>query len=239
LEIIVSDTGKGIGAEFLPHVFERFRQADSSISRAQGGLGLGLAITRNLVEMQGGSVHVDSPGEGEGATFTVKLPIVALRSADISQAGQEERVHPAAGRNVTFDNLPELTGLRVLAVDDQPDTLDMITSVLSQCGAEVETSTSAAAAFAKLGLWRPDVIIADIGMPDEDGYSLVKRIRALAPEQGGTIPAVALTAYARVEDRVRSLSSGYQMHVPKPVEPVELMTIVASLASNRGKAAGL
>jgi len=233
VEIIVSDSGQGISPEFLPFVFDRFRQANSSTSRSIGGLGLGLAIARHLVEMHGGSIHVDSPGEGLGATFTVRLPVIGVRLADSASAG-EERAHPTAGSAAAFDILPSLSGLRILAVDDQPDTLLVVGSLLEQSGAEVQTATSASSALDSLGKWAPDLIVADIGMPGEDGYSLIRKIRALPRERGGDIPAIALTAYARVEDRLRTLNAGYQMHVPKPVEPIELITVVASLTGRIG-----
>ncbi|MGA9770461.1 MAG: CHASE3 domain-containing protein [Blastocatellia bacterium] len=235
VEVIVSDTGKGISADFLPHVFELFRQADSTISREHTGLGLGLAIARRIVEMHGGTIRADSPGVDQGATFTVMVPLRGVRSLDASGGAGLERVHPTAGYDLQFENLFSLDGLRILAVDDQSDTLEMIKAVLTQCGAEVQTVTSAGEAFEVLQDWKPDLLISDIGMPGEDGFELIGRIRALKPEEGGLIPAVALTAYARVEDRVKTLSAGYQMHVPKPVEPAELATIIASLAGRTGR----
>jgi len=235
IELIVSDTGKGINAEFLPHAFELFRQADGGMSRAYGGLGLGLAISRRIVEMHGGAIHADSPGEDRGAIFTVQLPLRGVRALDAATTLEMERAHPTAGQGVPFDKLPSLEGFRILAVDDQPDTLEMIKVALTQCGAIVQTVTTAREAFEILQTWNPDLLVADIGMPGEDGYTLIGKIRALKPEQGGAIPAVALTAYARVEDRVKTLSAGYQMHVPKPVEPLELMTIIASLVRRTGK----
>jgi signal transduction histidine kinase/ActR/RegA family two-component response regulator len=235
IELIVSDNGKGMRADFLPHAFELFRQADGAISRAYGGLGLGLAITRRIVEMHGGAIHADSPGEDQGAIFTVQLPLRAVRALEASNAHDGERAHPTAGQGLPLDNLPALDGLRILAVDDQHDTLEMIKVALEQCGAIVQTVTTAREAFELLKTWNPDLLVADIGMPGEDGYTLIGKIRALKPEQGGTVPAVALTAYARVEDRVKTLSAGYQMHVPKPVEPLELMTIIASLVGRTGK----
>lgn len=233
VEIIVSDTGKGISADFLPYVFELFRQADSTISREHAGLGLGLAITRRIVEMHGGTIRADSPGDNRGAIFTVMIPLRGMRSLDAS--ADAERVHPTAMYDMRLENLFSLDGLRILAVDDQSDTLEMVKAVLTQCGAEVQTATSVNEAFDVLRAWRPDLLISDIGMPGEDGFDLIDRLRALKPEEGGDIPAVALTAYARVEDRMKTLAAGYQMHVPKPVEPAELATIVASLAGRTGR----
>jgi PAS domain S-box-containing protein len=226
VELKLSDTGVGISAEFLPHVFARFRQADSSVTRTHGGLGLGLSIVRHLVELHGGTVHAASPGEGQGATFTVKLPLT-IRPQAAGAATQEsllaKNCAPAAGSHL-------LSGLRVLLVDDEADTLEMLTMVLKRCGAEVIAATSTSRAMTALESRRPDVLISDIGMPDEDGYELIRQVRALPAERGGNTPALALTAYARAEDRARALMAGYQLHVPKPVEPTELVALAASLA---------
>jgi PAS domain S-box-containing protein len=231
VEITVADTGRGIAPEFLPHVFDRFRQADQTTTRTHGGLGLGLAIVRQLVELHGGSVHVESEGEGRGTSFNVSLPLLALRRESPNDA---PRTHEASARG--YGELrcpPELAGLRVLVVDDEPDTRELLAAVLTSCGAQVTLAASAADAFEHVERTRPDVLVTDIGMPEEDGYSLLTRIRELPPERGGEIPAAALTAYARAEDRVRALRSGFQMHVPKPVEPAELITVVANLAGRR------
>jgi PAS domain S-box-containing protein len=230
VEIAVSDTGQGINPQFLPHVFERFRQADSSSTRAHGGLGLGLAIVRHLVELHGGRVRAESPGEGKGATFVVELPLAILH-----QPLTPDRIHPGAGQGVPFVSKPTLGGVRILLVDDEPDTVETLRVVLEQAGAEVRTATSAGDALATLEAWHADVLVCDIGMPEEDGYALIHKVRALAPERGGYIPAVALTAYARVEDRLKVLSSGFQMHVPKPVEPAELVAIMATMRDWAGK----
>ncbi|HEX9919205.1 MAG TPA: ATP-binding protein, partial [Pyrinomonadaceae bacterium] len=233
VEITVADTGRGIAAEFLPHVFDRFRQADQTTTRAHGGLGLGLAIVRQLVELHGGSVHVESEGEGRGTTFTVSLPLLPLRQEPASDV---PRIHPAGlSSNVELDCPPELTGLRVLVVDDEPDTRELVAAVLNSCGAQVIQAATAAEALEQIERTRADVLITDIGMPEEDGFSLLARIRELPPERGGGIPAAALTAYARSEDRVRALRAGFQMHVTKPVEPAELITVVANLAGRTGK----
>ncbi|HYE14479.1 MAG TPA: response regulator, partial [Pyrinomonadaceae bacterium] len=226
VEISVSDDGAGIAPEFLPHVFDRFRQADGSTTRRHGGLGLGLAIVRHLVELHGGAVSAESAGEGRGATFRVLLPIIAVYRS----VGVEERVHPAAKDTLPSYECPErLDGLRVLVVDDEPDTRELLKIGLEQCGAAVTTAGSAAEALAAVKSGTPDLLISDIGMPDQDGYDLIDRVRALPATRGGRVPAIALTAYARVEDRMHALRAGYQMHMPKPVELAELVAVAASL----------
>jgi PAS domain S-box-containing protein len=230
MEIAVEDTGVGIKPEFLPHVFDRFRQADQTTTRTHGGLGLGLAIVRQLVELHGGAVRVESEGEERGTSFTVSLPLTPPRREPASDIG---RSHPVIRDAAELDCPPELAGLRVLVVDDEPDTRELLAAVLAACGAQVIEAATAAEAFAQVE--RADLLVTDIGMPAEDGYSLLARIRALPPERGGAIPAAALTAYARAEDRVRALRAGFQMHVPKPVEPAELITVVANLAGRIGK----
>ncbi|HYH84090.1 MAG TPA: PAS domain S-box protein [Pyrinomonadaceae bacterium] len=227
IEIAVSDTGAGIKPEFLPHVFERFRQADMGTTRQHGGLGLGLAIVRHLVELHGGTVQADSPGEGKGATFIVKLPVAPI----YQQNNLADRVHPAArDTHASFDCPERLDGLKVLVVDDEADARDLLRVGLAQCGAEVRTVGSAQEALEAFEKEIPDLLISDIGMPVQDGYGLIKRVRELPAERGGRVPAIALTAYARTEDRLKSLRAGYQMHVPKPVELAELITVAASLA---------
>jgi PAS domain S-box-containing protein len=226
-EIVVTDSGVGIRKEFLPYVFDRFRQADASTTRIHGGLGLGLSIVRQLVDLHGGSVNVHSEGEGQGATFTITLPFVGVAS-DQKEA---EPAHPIQGDAVIpFEGLPSLQGIKVLVVDDEADTRELICQVLKECGSEVITSCSVAEALEALEEHKPDILISDLGMPDEDGYSLISKIRALPAEHGGQIPAAALTAYARAEDRMRVLRSGFQFHLPKPVDSAELVTVVASLA---------
>jgi len=235
VEIVVSDSGKGIGAEFLPHVFDRFRQADSTSTRKHGGMGLGLSIVRQLVELHGGTVSVESGGAGQGATFIVQLPQLAARRQP--NAAARPRRHPTAGSNgLAFDCPPSLKGLRVLVVDDETDTRRLLRTILEQCGSEVTTAGSAAEAMTAFTESKPDVLISDIGMPEEDGYELIGKLRASEAKIGGRIPAVALTAYARLEDRVRALNAGFQVHVPKPIEPVELLAVVASLAGRTGHA---
>ena len=227
LEIVVSDTGKGIEPEFLQHVFDRFRQADQTSTRAFGGLGLGLAIVRQLVELHGGQASVASAGEGQGSTFTVSLPFLPLRNDE--RRGTEPKVHPKAATGKPLDCPQELEELSVLVVDDEPDARDLIKAVLKDCGAKVTIAASASEALEHLAQNSFDVLITDIGMPEEDGYALIKKLRAHDGEQS-KIPAVALTAYARAEDRVLALRSGFQMHIAKPVEPAELIAVVANLA---------
>jgi PAS domain S-box-containing protein len=226
IEIAVSDTGAGISPEFLPHVFDRFRQADQRTTRQHGGMGLGLSIVRHLVEIHGGTVRAESPGLGHGSTFTVLLPVAPVYR-DEAMGG---RVHPAARDMLpSYDCAERLDGLKVLVVDDEPDTRELLKAGLGRCGAEVIAAGSAAEALEAITAGVPDLIISDIGMPDEDGYDLIRRVRGLSIESGGRVPAIALTAYARVEDRMQALRAGYQMHVPKPVELAELVAVAASL----------
>jgi CheY-like chemotaxis protein len=227
LEIVVSDTGQGISPDFLPHVFDRFRQADQKASRQHGGMGLGLAIVRHLVELHGGNVSATSEGEGQGATFTVRLPISPIYQVDPSGA----RVHPAARDLLPANDTTErLDGLRILIVDDEPDTRDLLRQGLEYCGANVRLAGSAAEAVDAIVAEVPDILISDIGMPGIDGYDLIRQIRQLPADTGGKVAAIALTAYTRVEDRLQALRAGYDMHVPKPVELAELVAVAASVA---------
>ncbi len=224
VEIRVKDTGVGIKEEFLPHVFDRFRQADASSIRKFGGLGLGLAIVRHITEMHGGTVYALSAGENKGSTFVVRLPLViqSEEEHDAMEARQKSQMH---------EGEPEvsLDGMLILVVDDEEDTRQLLVQSLTFYGATVVTADSAAAAFDDLQTKNPDLMVSDIGMPDEDGYSLIRRIRALPDKQHREIPAVALTAFTRAQDRMKALTSGYQNHVAKPVEPDELATVIASL----------
>jgi PAS domain S-box-containing protein len=231
-EITVSDTGQGMSAEFMPHVFDRFRQADGSSTRQHKGLGLGLAIVRHLVELHGGTVQAESEGEGKGATFKVRLPLLiesATGKVSLS-VGERRRSQPTA--NELLD-MSKLEGLRVLIVDNETDTRELVGTILERCGATVRAAQSVKDAMKVLEQWNPEVLIGDIGMPDEDGYALIRQVRSLPADRGGRAPAIALTAYARSEDRVQILSAGYQMHLAKPVEPTELLAAVASLAGRR------
>jgi PAS domain S-box-containing protein len=232
VEITISDTGQGIGPELLLHVFDRFRQSDSSTTRRHGGLGLGLSIVRQLVELHGGTVTAESPGEGAGTTFKVILPVTSVHH-DLSDA--EKTPRPVMEGSSLTDPPPSLNGLRVLVVDDERDSRELVGVVLMVRGAEVVCLGSAKEALEEMQRQPFDVLVSDIGMPEMDGYGLINKIRELPVERGGRIPAVALTAYAGLEDRRRALLGGYQIHIPKPVEPAELTSVVASLAGRYAK----
>ena len=228
VEISVSDSGIGISPDFLPYVFQRFRQADSSTTRQHGGLGLGLAIVRQLVELHGGSVRAKSPGVGQGATFIIALPLMAVHPPE---EDPENRLHPRMPKALSLESESvSLDGIRVLVVDDEPDARELVARLLVDRGAEVAKASSAMEALRLVEPFKPHVLVSDIGMPQQDGYDLIRQLRALPASSGGNIAAVALTAFARSEDRTRALMAGYQMHVSKPVEPSELMATVASLA---------
>jgi signal transduction histidine kinase/DNA-binding response OmpR family regulator len=222
LRLRVTDTGRGIAPNFLPYVFDRFRQADASSTRSHGGLGIGLTIVRHIVELHGGTVHAESPGEGQGSTFVVTLP-----AASAAAAGEHE-LAPAAGAN--GERSADLSGLRIVVVDDEPDARDVISRVLARAGATTTAAGSVREALAAITRERPDVIVSDIAMPDQDGYDLVRTVREMSESNGGQIPALALTAYAREEDRARCLSAGFQAHLAKPVDPSDLLGVVARLA---------
>ena len=217
IEISVTDSGIGISQDFLPYVFNRFSQADTSITRAHGGIGIGLAIAKSLVELHGGTISVASPGEGQGSTFTVRLPVSA-----VVQKGVED-----SGFNTDFRQLQGLAGVKILVVDDEPDACEMLLHLFRLSGAEVQVAMSAEEALSVCDKFSPDVLVSDIGMPNVDGYELIRRIRKSGNKQ---LPAVALTALTRIEDRVKALTAGFQMHVAKPVEPAELLAVVSSLA---------
>lgn len=238
VEVAVSDTGQGIAAEYLPHVFDRFSQADTSIRRHFGGLGLGLTIARELVELHGGTIEARSEGEGKGATFVVKLP----RSLVAAPPPGETREHPTAAAlwppSPSGLAYPNLAGVRVLLVDDDAATREVAQAILEPLGADVRLASSAAEALALLVRDRPDVLVADIEMPGRDGYSLIHSVRALPPHEGAGTPAAALTAFARPEDRWRALDAGFHLHLAKPVEPLGLAIAVAQLAGRAGHPSG-
>jgi CheY-like chemotaxis protein/anti-sigma regulatory factor (Ser/Thr protein kinase) len=234
-EIVVSDSGPGIDESFLPYVFDRFRQADSSSSRKHGGLGLGLSIVRNLVELHGGTIEASNRADGSGAVFTIRLPLMAASKPELSPVTRPDVAYPISGA-LPFDCPPALNGLKVLVVDDDADSRRLLTTILEQCNAEIRTCSSTAEALEAVKQLKPDVLVSDIGMPDEDGYVLIEKLRTLEIDRLKRIPAVALTAYASAEDRVRALAAGYNMHVPKPVEPAELVVVIASLTGRSTKA---
>lgn len=227
LEIRVSDTGEGIDPDFLPHVFDRFRQAEGGSARRHRGLGLGLSIVKQLVELHGGSVRADSGGKGRGAMFTVSLPLLAPKAAtpppDLSQSARDRTLYLSDAKN-------DLAGVEVVVVDDEADTRSLVKRVLEERQALVRTAGSALEALALVSSGQPHVLVSDIGMPDVDGYSLIKQVRKLAPTQGGRMPAIAMTAYARTEDRVRAVLAGFDQYLVKPVDPLELVTLVAVLS---------
>jgi len=234
VRVTVTDTGKGISPEYLPYIFDRFLQADNSITRRNTGLGLGLSLVRHLVELHGGAVYAKSPGEGLGASFTIDLPMRAVMPPP------NEGESPSLGTGVL--GVLSLEGVWAMVVDDEADARELVATLLQQCGAKVTPVGSAEEALAVLVSAEngrlPDIVVSDISMPDVDGYELMRRIRELPPERGGRIPSVALTAYGRSVDRIRALSAGFQMHMPKPVEPAELATVVASLTGLASKGRG-
>ena len=231
VQVSVSDTGIGIPTEFLPHVFDRFRQADAGISRSRGGLGLGLAITRHLVELQGGRISVASDGPGKGATFTVQLPVRIVHGEETH--GEAEHPHGAApGAELA---VPDLHGVRILAVDDDPDALVLLREILEATGATVMTADSGQDALRKMERTTPDVLLADLGMPDMNGFELIDSVRRSEQPAIRRVPAAALTAFARSEDRAKALRSGFQLHLAKPIEPGELMAAMASLSASAHK----
>jgi CheY-like chemotaxis protein/anti-sigma regulatory factor (Ser/Thr protein kinase) len=226
VRLMIADTGQGIEPEFLPHVFERFKQADPSAARRHGGLGLGLALVRELVELHGGTVHAASEGRGRGSTFTVELPVRV-------ETDEEAAVSPALARASA-----DLAGLRVLVVEDEPDAREIVVRSVTDFGADVTAVASADEALAWLrgqpGSKLPHVIIADIGMPDSDGYTFLHELRQLPAAAGGTVPAIAVTAYVTSEDRRKALQAGFEAHLAKPVAPVTLVSAIARIAARTG-----
>ena len=226
VQVSVIDTGEGIAPEFLPYIFDRFQQGDSSTTRRHGGLGLGLAIVKQLIELHGGNVRVQSDGLGKGATFSVRLPLTAVYSEPKKEG------HPPEATPRENHPMPEvsLTGIQVLVVDDEIDARDLVKKLLETAGATVSAAGSASEAMEHILAGRPDVLVCDIGMQEEDGYSLIRRLRTIEKKEGGVLPAVALSAYARSEDRTKAIRSGFQIHLAKPVEPTELLAVISSLA---------
>jgi CheY-like chemotaxis protein len=230
VQIIVRDDGQGISSDFLPYVFERFRQADASMTRRHGGLGLGLSIVKQLVEMHGGSVRAESAGDGKGATFIASLPLAAGKTADVAA--------PEKAAGALPDRAPvKLDGVKVLVVEDDPDALHLVVRILTESGADVRGAASADEAAAILQSSRPEVLVSDVGMPGKDGYELIHELRDCLPESLRSIPAIALTALARAEDRIRALQGVFVAHLPKPIESRELLVRVATWAG-RGGAGG-
>jgi signal transduction histidine kinase/ActR/RegA family two-component response regulator len=235
LEIVIADTGDGIKPEFLPHVFDRFQQADSSTTRKYGGLGLGLSIVKQIVELHGGTVKAKSPGEGKGSTFIVVMPLMLLHEGD-ENGTQYPRVHPAGTLHNDPDpcEMQDLAGVSVLVVDDEADARELVQKLLHTCHANVFTAAGSDDAMKILATERLDVVISDIGMPEADGYAFIRKVRAKTANEGGRVPAIALTAFARAEDRMRAMLAGYNLHLSKPIEPTELIVAVASLAGRTG-----
>jgi CheY-like chemotaxis protein len=231
VELAVADTGIGISREFLPHVFERFRQSDASVARERGGLGLGLSIARHLAELHGGTIDAASGGAGQGSTFTLKLPLMVMHAAppgDAPPVKGDTIVHPRG------TPLADLRGVHVLAVDDDADALTMVAELLETAGARVTTAASAERALRALDAEPPHVLVTDVGMPHVDGFQLIARVRGHQNAIVRKLPAAALTAYARSDDRVKALRAGFQIHLAKPIDPAELVTAVASLARRFG-----
>jgi CheY-like chemotaxis protein len=227
MSITVRDNGVGIRPEFITHVFERFRQADASMTRRHGGLGLGLAIVKHLVEQHGGTVRAESAGEGKGASFTIELPLAKQQPASTTRSARAAMIlpTPATPEMTVLD----LSGVNVLVVDDDRDARELIKRILSDCGASVRIAASARDAFALFKERAPDLLISDLGMPEVDGFELLDWVRHLEREQGSQVPAIALTAFARSEDRLSALEAGFSAHISKPVEPSELIATVASV----------
>lgn len=236
--VIVKDNGEGIDADFLPYAFDRFRQADATTSRSFGGLGLGLSIVRSVVEMHGGSVRAESDGQGRGATFTITLPIMtaselAAAKTEIERADESQTIVPALSTTPRAE-VTRLDGLKVLVVDDHEDTRELLRIALTNAGADVRACGQSTDALATINTWKADCLVSDIGMPGEDGYALIKKVRALRKKNGGRIPAIALTGFAGSDDKAKAISAGYQTHIPKPVDLGHLTSeIVRLVQKNR------
>ena len=228
LELVIRDTGIGISGEMMPHIFENFRQHDSKTTRSHGGLGIGLSIAKHLIDLHGGVIEAQSDGSGQGATFAVRLPVSPLISTTVGVS----RVAATAPRRVDLERPAALAGLSVLVVDDEEDARDLLRIVLESCDVEVHEAKNAREAMAKVERERVDLIVSDIGMPEEDGYSLIRNVRALPVKEKASIPAIALTAFARNEDRTRALLEGFNVHMAKPVEPAELLLALADLGGH-------
>jgi CheY-like chemotaxis protein len=229
MTIEVSDTGIGIAPEFLPHVFEPFRQATGGSMRRHGGLGLGLSIVRHIVEQHGGEISVQSAGLNLGSKFTVQFPVLATTPT----ASEPVRRHPVARDSLVVARLGRLDGLRVLVVDDEQNSSEALSVLFNSCGADARAAGSAPEALTLFETWQPDILVSDIAMPGEDGYSLIRKVRLRSPQRGGNTPAVALTAYAKIEDRVSILGAGFQMYLSKPADPTELVAVISRLARDR------
>jgi CheY-like chemotaxis protein len=230
IRVSVSDSGVGITPEFLPHIFDRFRQADGSTTRVHGGLGLGLSIVKHLVQLHHGRVEVKSHGKGQGATFAVTLPLAPVTPSFAAEHAEEAEPE---GNGLPAGFSQVLDGLRILVVDDEADSRDLVSAILTRCGGEVTCCESAREAMEAIRDWKPDLLVSDIGMPNEDGYSLIRRMRKLRSKRSREIPAVALTAYVTNEDRERALEAGFQMHVSKPIEPAALVMSIANATGRK------
>jgi CheY-like chemotaxis protein len=234
IETVVSDTGIGISKDFIRYVFDRFRQAEAATKRKTGGLGLGLSIVRHIVEMHGGTIEAFSKGEGQGATFRVRLPVMIVHSSEAA----EPRQHPGTKTMTPLRTLGDLNGIHVLAIDDEADALALLRLVLESAGATVLTSPSSEQALERIAAAKPDALVVDLGMPHMDGFEFIARVRASSDPAVRDVPAAALTAFARSEDRTKALQSGFEMHLAKPVDPGELVASVLTLVRRARRTSG-